>query len=150
MTVSSGMLCILHSANDNILSYSHMGTNHWWGSGLWSGCWGPFSDCHFKNSKEVTVRGYPPIPGTLLGAIHWASSFTGMIQPFHGHRPWGTERWVTLFKVIQWLRQNRIQVCLASKPKHHILPLLHAFYWDPRRHIPPGLKENSFSPSWIF
>lgn len=55
------------------------------------------------------------VPATLLGTVHRVSSFTSKIQSFYRQGHWGTERLVTLFKLIQWLRQKPDPGLLGSK-----------------------------------
>ena len=66
MTVHSCMpwILLIHSADDNILSYLHMCITHLLGCGHGGSFQGSFSGCHFKNS-EVTVMG----PLTVLGGF---------------------------------------------------------------------------------
>ena len=60
-------ILLIHSADDNILSYSHMCITHLLGCGQ-RGCFqGSFSDGHFKNSEEVTVMGHLTVLGGFPG-----------------------------------------------------------------------------------
>lgn len=101
----------------------------------------------YKNSEEVTVMEHLTVPGTLRGR---ASPFISVIQAFQTR----TLRHRKVSYFLQGHSVSKTEIGSRSaqlqSPTHHTPPLRHAFSQDPRRHISPGLKENSSFSSWIF